>query len=79
MLLHYIILGQTWDERVAARQAEIDSLKEALKILGNQALIMIHIIAVITMMMMIMILHLVICIITLSNDYHNKYILIPYM
>jgi predicted nucleic acid-binding Zn-ribbon protein len=28
--------GQTWDERVAARQAEIDSLKEALKILGNQ-------------------------------------------
>jgi len=27
--------GQTWDERVAARQAEIDSLKEALKILGN--------------------------------------------
>jgi len=28
--------GQTWEERVAARQAEIDSLKEALKILGNQ-------------------------------------------
>jgi len=27
--------GQTWDERVAARQAEIDSLKEALKILGS--------------------------------------------
>jgi hypothetical protein len=28
--------GMTWEERVAARQAEIDSLKEALKILGNQ-------------------------------------------
>jgi len=27
--------GQTWDERVAAREAEISSLKEALKILGN--------------------------------------------
>jgi hypothetical protein len=28
--------GMTWEERVSARQAEIDSLKEALKILGNQ-------------------------------------------
>merc|ERR1712151_1348142 len=27
--------GMTWDQRVAARQEEIDSLKEALKILGS--------------------------------------------
>lgn len=27
--------GMTWEERVAARQAEIDSLKEALQILGS--------------------------------------------
>jgi len=27
--------GMTWDQRVAARQAEIDSLKEALNILGS--------------------------------------------
>mmetsp|Transcript_10056 Transcript_10056/g.25165 ORF Transcript_10056/g.25165 Transcript_10056/m.25165 type:complete len:734 (-) Transcript_10056:75-2276(-) len=27
--------GMTWDERVAARQAEIDSLKEALKLLNS--------------------------------------------
>jgi len=26
--------GQTWEERVAARESEIASLKEALKILG---------------------------------------------
>jgi len=27
--------GMTWDERVAARKAEIQSLKEALKILSS--------------------------------------------
>merc|ERR1711972_623108 len=27
--------GMTWDQRVAARQAEIDSLKQALAILGS--------------------------------------------
>lgn len=27
--------GQTWEERVAAQKAEIDSLKEALKLLSS--------------------------------------------